>query len=144
MNFYLKAALFWFVLLAIALINAIVRDVTYIPVIEPYIGTWAHQTGAILVSLVIFVAIFLFVRNEKVRHPMGDLVSIGLIWVIFTVIFETFLGVVIQHMSIQEVLSAYYFWNGELWIVVLITMMFSPIIADKILISSHKPATASR
>lgn len=132
MNFYLKAALFWFVLLAIALINAMVRDVTYIPIVEPYIGIWAHQIGAILVSIVIFVAIFLFVRNEKVKHPMSDLVSIGLMWVIFTVIFETFLGIVIQQMSIQEVLSAYYFWNGELWIVVLITMILSPIIADKI------------
>jgi hypothetical protein len=132
-NFYLKAALFWFVLLAIALINAIIRDMTYIPIIEPYIGTWAHQVGAILVSLVIFAAILLFLRNEKVKHPMGDLISIGLIWVTFTVIFETFLGVVIQQMSIQEVLRAYYFWNGELWIIVLITMILSPIIADKIL-----------
>ena len=132
MNFYLKTALFWFVLLAIALINAIIRDVTYIPVVEPYIGTWAHQIGAILVSLVIFVAVFLFVRNEKVKHTMGDLLSIGLIWVILTVIFETFLGVVIQQMSIREVLRAYYFWNGELWIVVLITMILSPIVADKI------------
>jgi hypothetical protein len=82
---------------------------------------------------VIFAAIFLFLRNEKVKHPMGDLISIGLIWVTFTVIFETFLGVVIQQMSIQEVLRAYYFWNGELWIIVLITMILSPIIADKIL-----------
>lgn len=132
MKFYLKAALFWFVLLAIALINAIIRDVTYIPVVEPYIGSWAHQIGAILVSLVIFVTIFLFIRYEKVKHPISDLLSISLMWIMFTVIFETFLGVVIQQMSIQEVLNAYYFWNGELWIVVLITMLLSPIIADKI------------
>jgi hypothetical protein len=132
MNVYLKAALFWFVLLAIALVNAIIRDATYVPALEPSIGMWAHQIGAIFVSVVLFIAIFLFLRHQKVEHSVPIPLSIGLMWVLFTVIFETFLGIVILQVSLQEVLSAYYFWNGELWVVVLVTMMISAIITDTI------------
>lgn len=132
-NFYLKAFLFWFVLLAIALLNAVIRELTYKPALEPYIGAWAHQISAIIASLLFFIAIFFFIRHEKVRHSFGVLLSVGLMWVMLTVIFETLFGLFMQNMSIQEILKAYYFWNGELWILVVITMIISPVVADTII-----------
>lgn len=130
---YSKAFLFWFVLLIIALINAIIRELTYKPLLEPYIGIWAHQISSITAILFFFIAIFFFIKSFKEKISNRELVNAGLIWIFLTVLFETLMGIIIRKMTFNQILQTYYFWNGETWIFVLISLVISPLIAKRVL-----------
>lgn len=130
---YLKAILFWFVLLIIALVNATIRELTYKPLLEPYIGIWAHQISSITAILFFFIAIFFFIRNSKEDFFKKQLIIMGSIWIILTVLFETSMNFFLRKMSLMQTLQTYYFWNGETWIFVLISLIISPLIVRRIL-----------
>jgi len=130
---YFKAILFWFVLLIIALINATIRELTYKPLLEPYIGIWAHQISSVTGILFFFIAIFFFIRNSKEKFSKKELVFIGLIWIFLTVLFETLMNFFWRKISLIQTLQTYYFWNGETWIFVLISLVISPLIVRRIL-----------
>lgn len=130
---YVKAILFWFVLLIIALINATLRELTYKPLLEPYIGIWAHQISSVTAILFFFIAIFFFIRNFKEKFSKKELIIIGSIWVLLTVLFETLMNFFLRKISLIQTLQTYYFWNGETWIFVLISLIVSPLIVRKIL-----------
>jgi hypothetical protein len=132
-NFYIKGILFWFVLLILAILNAVIREATYKPILEPYIGIWAHQISSVFGITIFFIAILIFLKNIKKDYNQNDLIIIGSIWIIMTIIFELFMNVYIRKLSLIEVARTYYFWNGELWVFVLISLLISPLIADRLI-----------
>ena len=89
---YLHALWFWFVLLVLAIINGIIRDSTYKPLLEPIIGNWAHQLSSITGILLFFYAIYLFLKYIKVGYAKRDLWNIGVMWLVMTIIFEFVFG----------------------------------------------------
>ena len=130
---YLHALWFWFVLLLLAIINGIIRDSAYKPLLEPLIGHWAHQISAITGILLFFFAIYLFLKFTKSDYNKLDLLKIGILWLMMTVIFEFAFGYYVRNSSWSEMLGAYYFWKGELWIFVLISVVIIPQICFKML-----------
>ena len=62
-SFYQYALLFWFVLLALAFVNAAIRETTYKPLLEPYIGYWAHQISS-LTEIIFFLQTYYFRNGE--------------------------------------------------------------------------------
>ncbi len=130
---YFKAILFWFVLLIIALINATIRELTYKPLLEPYIGIWAHQISSITAILFFFIAIFFFIRNSKENFSKKQLITMSSIWILLTILFETLMNFFWRKISLIQTLQTYYFWNGETWIFVLISLVVSPLIIRRIL-----------
>lgn len=130
---YFKAILFWFVLLIIALINATIRELTYKPLLEPYIGIWAHQISSITAILFFFIAIFFFIRNSKENFSKKQLITMSSIWILLTILFETLMNFFWRKISLIQTLQTYYFWNGETWIFVLISLVISPLIVRRIL-----------
>ena len=130
---YLHALWFWFVLLLLAIINGIIRDATYKPLLEPLIGHWAHQLSSITGILLFFCAIYLFLKYIKMDYTKRDLLKIGIMWIVMTIIFEFAFGYYVRGSSWSEMLGAYYFWQGELWIFVLISVVIIPQIYFKML-----------
>lgn len=131
--FYKKAVLFWFVLLILALVNAVAREATYKPLLTPYIGAWAHQISSLTGILLFFTAIYFFLKKTKEPYTKKDLINAGLLWIVMTVVFESLMNVFIRKLSFQEVLQTYYFWQGETWIFVLLSLLISPMIIYKLL-----------
>jgi len=43
------------------------------------------------------------------------------------------MNVFIRNLSLNEILQAYYFWTGETWIFVLLSLVISPLIVYKML-----------
>ncbi len=130
-SFYKKSILFWFVLLVLALINATIRETTYKPLLTPSIGTlWAHQISLVTGILLFFAAIYYFLKHVKDPYSKKDLILVGLLWIGMTVVFETFMNAQIRKLSLQEVLETYYFWRGDTWVFVLLSLLISPLVAD--------------
>lgn len=132
-KFYIKAILFWFVLLLLAITNATVREFTYKPLLEPSIGMWAHQLSSVTAIIIFFVAIYLFLKFIKEDYKKIDLLVIGFIWFLMTLLFEVYMNYFVRSLSLQQILYTYYFWKGELWIFVLLSLLLLPMIADKYL-----------
>ncbi|MFA5857378.1 MAG: hypothetical protein WC867_08505 [Candidatus Pacearchaeota archaeon] len=130
-RFFIKGILFWFVLLILAILNAVVREATYKPILEPLIGNWAHQISSVIGILIFFIAILIFIKSVKKDYSKKDLIIIGIIWIVMTIIFEVFMNVYIRNLSLIEVVETYYFWRGELWIFVLLSLVISPLVADR-------------
>lgn len=136
--FYKQAILFWLVLLVLAFINAITRELTYKPWLTPYIGNWAHQISSVTAILLFFSAIYIFLKRTMSEYTRQDLVNAGLIWILLTVVFETAMNIFVRQLSFEEVLKTYYFWQGETWIFVLLSLVISPLVAELILESDRK------
>jgi hypothetical protein len=130
---YLHTLWFWFVLLLLAIINGIIRDATYKPLLEPIIGNWAHQLSSITGILLFFCAIYLFLKYINIDYTKRDLWNIGVMWLVMTIIFEFAFGYYVRDSSWSEMLGAYYFWKGELWIFVLISVVIIPQICFRII-----------
>lgn len=132
-KFYIKSVAFWLVLLVLAFANATIREMTYKPLLSPYIGMWAHQISSITGILIFFGAIYLFLKRIKDKYSRKDLIVVGFIWIMMTFIFEISMNFFIQKMSLGQIVQTYYFWRGETWIFVLLSLIISPLFADKIL-----------
>jgi hypothetical protein len=129
--FFKKSIAFWFVLLILAFINASVRETTYKPLLTPYIGMWSHQISSLTGIILFYWAIYLFLKRMKSPYSKGDLFRVGIIWILMTFVFECFMNVCIRHLSFEQVLKTYYFWKGDTWIFVLLSLLVLPHIAHK-------------
>lgn len=134
---YIKSVIFWFVLLILALINASIREMFYKPILSPYIGMWAHQISSLTGILMFFVAIYFFLKNNFNFYKKENLIFMGSIWFVMTIIFETLMNFFIRNLNFEQILQTYYFWQGETWIFVLLSLLISPFIAHK-LVSNKK------
>jgi len=132
-SFYRKSIAFWFILLILAILNAVIREATYKPLLTPFIGMWAHQLSSLTGIVLFFVAIYLFLKRVGTPYTNRELVAVGLMWIVMTLIFETWMNICIRHLSILDTIETYYFWKGETWIFVLLSLVISPLIADKII-----------
>jgi len=130
---YLHALWFWFVLLFLAIFNAIIREATYKPFLEPYIGNWAHQISSVTGIILFFIAIYLLLKFTKVEYTRHDLLNVGIMWMTMTIIFEFTFGYYVRGSSWNDMIHAYYFWKGELWIFVLISVVVIPQICFRLL-----------
>lgn len=129
--FYIRSALFWFVLLAVAIINAIVREATYKPWLTPYIGEWAHQISSLTAIVLFYTAIYIFLKRVQIPYSRKSLVAIGIMWVFMTILFESIMNIYVRKLTIAQVLETYYVWNGETWMFVLISLLIAPLIAHR-------------
>lgn len=131
-RFYTKVILFWFVLLILALANATIRETTYKPLLAPIIGIWAHQISSLTGIILFFLAIYFFIKNLKVKHSTKDLLFAGILWIVMTVVFESGMNYFIRHLTLQQVIETYYFWKGDTWVFVLLSLVVSPLVASKL------------
>lgn len=123
-----KSVGFWFVLLIVAIVSGGLRE----SLLKSRIGELrAHQVGTVLVCVIFFGLIALFVRwtNPSEREAL----FIGGLWVGMIILFEAFMVRVWMGKPWSTVFADYNVVKGRLWVLVLITTLFGPWIASRIL-----------
>jgi len=126
---YLKSLGIWFTLTSSAIIVATFR----VGILLPQFGEQsAHQIGTIIFLVVQFVIIFFFNKKMKITETR-TLLSIGIIWVVLTIIFEFVFGHYVMGHFWQKLFADYNIFNGRLWILVLINNITAPLISGKII-----------
>jgi hypothetical protein len=117
-----RYALAWIPMLVIAVANGTVRQLTFGKVMsEPH----AHQLSTLIGSFCIGAFIWLVVRTWPPSSGRQALL-VGLVWVLLTVAFETFMGLVLQHRPIQDVLYEYDLSAGRVWTLLLVWLGVAP------------------
>ena len=126
---YLKLLGIWFTLAVSAIVVAIFRN----GILLPQFGEQtAHQIGTVLYLIVQFIVIFIFIKKLKIKETK-TLLSIGIFWVVLTIIFEFVFGHYVVGHPWQKLFADYNIFNGRLWVLVLINNLAAPLISGKII-----------
>ena len=125
----LRYILAWIPMVFIGILNGIVREVTY----GKYLSELrSHQvstiTGVLLFSLYIWIltGFWSFASAEQA-------LTIGLIWLGLTVVFEFSFGHYVAGHTWSRLLSDYNILAGRVWIVVLIWIAIAPLLFSRFL-----------
>lgn len=100
-------------------------------VLEPRIGDWrSRQLSAFSGSLLIFAITLIFIRWMGTGRTQ-DLLRIGVLWVLLTVVLEIGLGLGLGK-QLDEVLADFDVLKGGLFPILLAVEFLSPLLAAKL------------
>ncbi len=126
MKKYIQALGIWALMIPVAILNGGFRENVLVK-----LGAIASPLSAIILSVCIFVITFLLLPKIK-EYKKLDYIFIGIMWCILTNLFD--LSMYIKSGGgISDLIKAYDFLSGNLWIIVVLTTLLSPIIVAKIM-----------
>jgi hypothetical protein len=126
---YIKAFGIWLVLAMSAIIVAVFRN----GVLLTSLGEQtAHQLGTIIFLIVQFLIIYLFIKQNNLKETR-TVVSIGIFWLILTVVFEFLFGHYVIGHPWEKLFADYNLVKGRLWLLVLLNDLIAPIISSKLI-----------
>jgi drug/metabolite transporter superfamily protein YnfA len=118
----------WFVIAVLAVANGIFRENILVLRLGQSI---ALPVSGMLLSIIVFIVTYLsFPLFGKNNAPTYFL--IGLQWVLMTLIFEFIFGHYIMCKSWSDIFAIFNIVKGNLFIIVLIVSLFSPLLVAKI------------
>lgn len=120
----------WFIIAIAAVINGIFRVTFLEPVLS---GQIAHIISTFILMAIILTISYLFVKSIIDICTRDNLIYIGIIWFLLTILFEFGFGHYVVNKSWQTLLADYNISEGRIWILIPITMLISPYLWGKIL-----------
>ena len=124
----LKSLLVWVCFIPAAILNGGLREHVLVGAVGE---KWALPLSGIILSACIFlITWFLLPRTVKALSAKDSL-RIGICWVFLTIAFEFASGLAGGN-TVKELLAAYNPLTGNLWLIVLVTTLLSPVIAGRV------------
>jgi hypothetical protein len=121
-----RALLVWLLLLVVAVIAAVFRT----SLLEPRLGeSRAHVLGTITVVAVFALIIWLVIGWITPVLGAANLLVVGVLWVVLTVLFEFGFGRYVMGHPWSRLLADYNILAGRLWVLVLLTVLLWPLLA---------------
>jgi hypothetical protein len=125
---YLKAFLFWLVLLVVAVACGFVREVW----LAPAVGfQTARVIGPLAVGVIFFGLIYVYVGSLTGPSKVF-LFKLGLFWMTLTILFEFLFGHYVMIHSWKSLWADYNVLQGKLWPLVLLVIWFGPLLAGRL------------
>jgi hypothetical protein len=119
-----KIFLWWLGLLLLAVLNGTLREQFLVPQLGSTVGLAC--SGLLLCTLVLGVACL---AAPPLHYKGVNLWVVGALWLILTLSFEFTFAALIQHQPLVEVLQAYTFKGGNLWLLVVLMIFVGPRLA---------------
>ena len=120
----------WIIFGILAIINGIIRNRFYAPVIGEYS---AHVISTIIAVCFVVVGTYLFLRFIGIEYINIELLLIGLFWLILTVLLELGFGHYVVGNSWERLLADYNILEGRVWGFFLLTALVSPLLIGMLL-----------
>jgi hypothetical protein len=112
----------WVGLVALAIVNGIVRNRTYGRSMSELS---AHQLSTI--SFMVLFGIYLYILTAYFQiHSASEALAIGGVWLLMTIIFEFLFGHYIAGHCWRRLMQDYDVLNGRVWILVLVMTFAGP------------------
>jgi hypothetical protein len=115
-------------MLMIAILNGALREATFAKVMPEL---RAHQLSTLIGSVFIGLFIWFVIRRWPPSSGHHALL-IGLVWLIFTIAFEFFMGLALAHRPLTQVLHDYNLFAGRVWVLFLIWLTLAPWIFSRL------------
>lgn len=129
MKKYIQAVGIWMLIIPLAILNGGLREN-----VLNKLGSIALPLSGIILSVCIFVVAFFLIPKLKDCKSI-DYVIIGILWFALTNLFDLAM-ILSEGGSLGDLLSSYNFTTGNLWIVVVLMTLFSPMLVAKLKKSS--------
>lgn len=124
----LKSLIIWFCFIPVAILNGGLREY----VLAKAIGEeCALPVSGIILSVCIFLITWLLLPRMIKAFTSKDGWLIGIGWALLTIVFEFAAGLA-GGSTVSELLAAYNPLSGNLWLLVLLTTLLSPVIVRKV------------
>ncbi len=121
-----RSLLIWLLIAPLAILNGGLRD----KVINPLMGAeYGLPLSGILLCTMIFALCYMSIGWVG-KGTSKAYLTIGLLWMALTVLFEFCLGLLMQN-SVSELIKAYDITTGNLWLVVVLFTGAAPWLAAK-------------
>jgi len=129
-KFYLHGIYVWLIFGLLTILLAIFREGFFIP-ITGLDGTIARLVLIPIPILYIFLITYLFLKRESDNYSHRDTILIGILWLIWTIIFEFTFGSLIMDYSLEYLIADYNIFAGRVWGLFLISLLIAPLIVNK-------------
>ncbi len=118
----IRYILAWIPMLIIAVANGALRQATFAKCMPEL---RAHQLSTLIGSMLIGLFIWVVIRMYP---PSSDrqALSVGFVWLFLTVAFEFFMGLVLAHRTLSDVLHDYNLLGGRVWVLFLVWLTLAP------------------
>ncbi len=135
--FLLRALLVWLVIIAVETFHGILRTLLLVPMMGDFP---ARQISVLTGSLLIFGVTLFFINWIEARSRL-QLLIVGTIWVLLTILFEIALGRLVLNLSWERITEDYDITRGGFLGFGLLFMAVSPLLATRF--QRIKPPTNS-
>ena len=125
---FLRGIVVWLVFIVAESLNGTVRTLWLVPALG---DLRAHQISFITGSSLVLAIATLFVRWLQASR-VSQLIGVGVLWLLLTVVFEIALGRFIFAYSWERIAADYNLLKGGLMPIGLVLLTLSPLIAAKI------------
>ena len=126
MHYLVRSFLVWLLFIPLAIVNGIIRDLLLTPVLGDAAG---RAISSVTLSILILGVTALLVRRLGVDTRAGYLL-VGGFWLVMTLLFEFSFFVAVMGHPLDELLADFDVFRGRLWVLVLITTFFAPLLAS--------------
>jgi hypothetical protein len=123
--FLLRALVVWLVIIAVETVHGILRTLLLVPMMGDFP---ARQISVFTCSLLIFGVTLLFINWIAARTTL-QLLMVGTIWVLLTILFEITLGRLVLDLSWDRITEDYDITSGGFLGFGLLFMAVSPLLA---------------
>ncbi len=120
----LKSFIVWICFIPVAIFNGGLREYVLVRLVGEKA---ALPVSGILLSAFIFLTTWFVLPRLTKDYGMKDCLTIGICWALLTVVFESAAGIA-EGSNVTEILAAYNPLTGNLWVLVLVTTLFSPVL----------------
>jgi len=127
---FLYALGIWVIFVILAILNGTLKNTFITPKVGEYAG---HVISTIILICVILIVIYLFISNMKISYTNADLLLVGTLWLILTILFEFIFGHYVMGNSWNTLLADYNILKGRVWSLVLLTTLIAPLLFGLIL-----------
>ena len=126
MKKYILAFGIWLLLTPLGILNGGLR----IYITEPMLGSIALPLSSIILSILIIILSYFLVPKIG-ECTTKEYVFIGIMWAILTNIFDIIVTM-IENRPISDFFKMYDVTTGNLWVIVIIVTLFTPVVIGKI------------
>jgi hypothetical protein len=124
----LKYFLLWFPMIVLAVVNGTARDLWY----KNYVGELAGRQISTITLLLLFAVYIWFVIKTYPPATSEQAITIGILWLVLTLIFEFGMGYM-SGKSWAQMLEDYNLLKGRIWVLIPIWVGMAPYMFYKLL-----------
>lgn len=132
--FLLRAFAVWLIIIAVETAHGVLRALLLVPIVGDFS---ARQLSVFTGSLLIFIVTLLLIKWIDAKSTV-QLVMVGALWVILTILFEVMLGRLVLDLSWDRITEDYDITRGGLLGFGLMFILVSPLLS-KVLTRAKQP-----
>jgi hypothetical protein len=127
MHYLIRGFLVWLLFIPLAVANGILRDLLLTPALG---DTPGRAVSSLSLSILIFCLTLFFITRLGIG-TRRECLLVGFFWMVLTLLFEFSFFVLVMGHPMNVLLQDYDLFRGRLWLLVLATTLFAPLLAAR-------------